>query len=80
AILFTLNSIMRGAGETIIPMLSSIISLWLARVPAAYILNALFGRDNMYYCFAIGWVLGLIITCTAYFRGNWRKKGIIPQS
>ncbi|MEG0541006.1 MAG: MATE family efflux transporter [Angelakisella sp.] len=77
AILFTLNSIMRGAGDTIIPMISSIVSLWLARVPAAYILDSLFGRDNMFYCYFFGWILGLVITCVAYFKGNWRKKGII---
>lgn len=80
AILFTMNSVMRGAGETIVPMVSSIISLWLARVPAAYILNALFGRDNMYYCYFIGWILGLIITCYAYFKGDWRNKGIVLES
>lgn len=80
AILFTLNSVMRGAGETIVPMVSSIISLWLARVPAAYILDALFGRDNMYFCYAFGWALGLVITGIAYFKGNWRNKGIVIEN
>lgn len=77
AVLFTLNSVMRGAGETIVPMVSSIVSLWLARVPAAYLLDAFFGRDNMYYCYFFGWVLGLAITCWAYFKGNWRTKGLV---
>jgi len=80
AIFIVLNSVMRGAGEAVIPMFSSILSLWLARVPSAYLFNNLFGRDNMFFCFAAGWVIGIIISVFAYFRGNWRKKAITSVS
>lgn len=33
AIMFVLSSIMRGAGEMMVPMISSLAALWLARVP-----------------------------------------------
>lgn len=74
AVMFTLNSVMRGAGEMVVPMVSSLVSLWLARIPAAYLMDHFFGRDNMFFCYAIGWVLGLGITCRAFFRGSWRQK------
>ncbi len=76
AVTFVLNSVMRGAGEMMIPLISSILSLWLARVPAAYFLAANFGAPNMHYCFAIGWVLGLAITVPYYFLGKWKHRGL----
>ena len=41
--IFILNGALRGAGETFVPMIGSLISMWLARVPAAYILAHYFG-------------------------------------
>lgn len=76
SLFFILNSVMRGAGEAVIPMFTSIISLWLARVPAAYLFAHLFGRDNMFFCYAAGWVLGDIITVYYYLKGDWKRKAI----
>ena len=80
AALFVLNGVMRGAGETLVPMFSSIISLWLARVPAAYILNHFFGKENIFYCYAIGWVFGVSISLYFYLKGDWKNKGITMAS
>ena len=79
AIMFTLSSIMRGAGEMMIPMVTSIISLWLARVPAAYLINAVWGKEFMFYSYPVGWVLGLAIVCPAYFKGRWREKSVVHR-
>ena len=79
ALFFTLSSVMRGAGEMMIPMISSILSLWLARVPAAYLLDALFGRDNMFFCYVVGWLVGVIVSGVAYFHGGWRNKAVVTQ-
>lgn len=68
------NSVMRGAGELVVPMFSTIISLLIARVPAAYICVALFGRDNIFFCYAVGWGIGLIITGYYYYFGKWRNR------
>lgn len=77
AIMFVLNCVMRGAGEMKIPMLSSILSLWLARVPASYILAHFFGVENMHYSFAIGWLIGIAVTLPYYLSGKWKKKGLV---
>jgi putative MATE family efflux protein len=74
AVSFTLNSVMRGAGEAIVPMLASIVGMWLARVPIAYLFSDWFGRDNMYFCYAFGWVAGLVITIPFYYLGSWRRR------
>ena len=77
AVMFTLNSVMRGAGEMVVPMISTLISLWLARIPAAYLMDHFFGRDNIFFCYAIGWVMGLAISCWAFFRGRWRERSVV---
>ncbi|MDF2675390.1 MAG: hypothetical protein K0R09_3662, partial [Clostridiales bacterium] len=48
-------------------------SLWLARVPSAYLLSRYFGGDNMHWCYAIGWAIGLCILVPYYYSGRWKK-------
>ncbi len=79
AVMFTFNSVMRGAGEMVVPMISSLAGLWLARVPAAYLLAHWFGRDNIYFCYAIGWIPGILIAGLFYFTGRWKRKAVVPQ-
>lgn len=80
AIMFVLSSIMRGAGEMMVPMISSLAALWLARVPAAYLLAHFFGPMNIHFCYAIGWALGLAICVPYYFSGRWKEKSIVVRA
>ena len=68
---------MRGAGETVVPMVSTLLSLWLVRLPAAYWLADHFGRDNLFYCYAIGWTVGLLLAGAYYLTGRWKRKSLI---
>lgn len=79
AIMFVLNSVMRGAGEMMVPMISSLAGLWLIRVPAAYFLAANFGRDSMYFCYALGWIPAIAIAWGFYLTGRWKRKAVVPQ-
>lgn len=74
ALVFVLSSVMRGAGEAVIPMVGSITALWLGRIPAAYLLATYLGRDYMFYSYAIGWVLWLIVALPYYMTGKWKLK------
>ncbi len=76
AIVFTLNGVIRGAGETIIPMIGSFIALWIGRIPIAYILSKVAGRDYIFYSYAIGWVLWLIVSWSYYMSGKWKNKSL----
>ncbi len=76
AVLFTLNSVMRGAGESIMPMVSAILSSTVIRVPAAYILAAFFGRDNLNWCYGIGWLVALCLTVPYYLSGKWKNRAV----
>lgn len=75
-IMFTLNSVIRGAGDAFTPMIASVLSLWIARVPGAYLFAHLFGRDNMHFCYPAGWVVGLAIIVPYYLSGKWKNKAV----
>lgn len=62
-----------------IPMISSFISLWLARLPAAYLIAAWFDKEDIYYSYAVGWVLGLLISGIYYASGKWKHKSIVSK-
>ncbi|MDR0357219.1 MAG: MATE family efflux transporter [Clostridiales Family XIII bacterium] len=70
---YMLIGILRGAGQSLIPTIATLVSLWLARIPAAFALSHYFGANNMHWCYAIGWTLGLAILIPYYYKGHWRK-------
>lgn len=80
AVLFMFNSVIRGAGATIIPVLITLTSLWFVRIPIAYLLDHFFGRDYMFYSYGIGWLLGAILSGIYYFSGKWKDKSIIRNT
>lgn len=72
--LFIINSAIRGAGNSILPLITSMISMLAFRVPAAYLLDHLFGKYEMFWCFGVGWAVGLTISGLYYLSGHWKKK------
>ena len=77
-----LQGVMRGAGETMIPMWISIICTVLLRLPLAYLLAALTrselwpqgNPDILYISLLISWVMGMVLTVISYRLGWWRRK------
>jgi putative MATE family efflux protein len=76
---YMLIGILRGAGRSFVPTLATLISLWLARVPAAFLLSHFFGGNNMHWCYAIGWTMGLAILVPYYFAGKWREGMVVAK-
>ena len=76
AIMFCLNNAMRGAGDSVFPMVDVILSLILVRVPAVYWLADHYGPDYMYLGCAVGWTVGLVLSIAYYFSGRWKQKGV----
>lgn len=80
AILFMFCGVLRGAGESIVPMISSIVSLWVLRIPTAYLLAHFFGKDTIFYSYPIGWAMGIIIAYGYYRTGKWKQRCITTSS
>ena len=82
AVTQVLQGVMRGAGDTLVPMWISIICTVILRMPLAYLLAGLtrsaeFPQGSPQAIFAsllISWVMGMLMSVAAYRIGFWRKK------
>jgi putative MATE family efflux protein len=81
-LMFIYNGALRGAGDTLIPMFFSLLSLWLVRIPVAWYLSARMGPSGIWWAIPVGWLIGLVLSFFYYSSGNWKKKAIIryPQN
>ncbi len=76
--MFIINGAIRGAGATLIPMLITTLSLWVIRVPLAYILSDFFGESGIWWSIPIGWTAGCIGAIIYYKSGLWKKHRVKP--
>lgn len=72
--LFCYSAVMRGAGDVVIPMFITIISLWLIRIPFAYFLSPYMSENAIWWSAPAGWVVGLIMTFFYYRTGRWHSR------
>ena len=72
--LFITHGVFRGAGDTFIPMLFTLFSLWLIRVPLATTLSKYIGVSGVWWSMPIAWAVGLILSQFYYSSGKWKKK------
>ena len=88
--MFTYSGVMRGAGDTIIPMFITLFSLWIVRIPAALFLSqetieifglsikgAGMGESGIWWSIPSGWGIGLILTFIYYRTGRWKTKTVV---
>lgn len=68
------TSAIKGSGEAIFPLINSVISLWLARIPCSYIFSHFLDVDGIWFGIPAGWCLGFLITFFYYKKGNWLKR------
>jgi putative MATE family efflux protein len=70
---FVLFGVMRATGTVIAPLLILVISLWLIRLPFAYLLTDRLRDDAIWWSFPISSITSMLMAI-AYFRyGNWRR-------
>ncbi len=77
--MFIFGSVMRGAGDTLIPMFITLFSLWLIRIPAAFLLSQKLGETGIWWSIPIGWSMGLLLTLGYYKMGRWKLKVVVKQ-
>lgn len=80
SMMFTTHGLLRGAGDTLIPMFITLVSLWIVRVPLAYILSSFIGETGIWWSVPAGWTIGLIASWTYYKMGKWKTKGVVQYS
>jgi len=82
AVTQSLSGVMRGSGNTVIPMWISLITTVVLRIPLAYGI-AYFTRSEanpnglpecIFISLLISWVMGALITSAFYASGVWKKR------
>jgi len=77
SLMFVYNGLLRGAGDTFIPMLITITSLWLVRIPISVFLSKMLGTKGIWLGIPIAWIIGAIAAFFYYNTGNWKTKKTI---
>jgi len=77
--MFICAGVMRGAGDTLIPMFVTLIALWLIRIPVSWVLSRHFGVEGIWWGIPVAWAVGAIFSYLYYRSGRWKKKSIIKQ-
>ncbi len=75
--MFVIHGVLRGAGDTLIPMFISLISLWIIRIPFAVFLSAKFGVVGIWWSIPCGWVMGWGLSHLYFLMGRWKKKVVV---
>ncbi len=72
--MFITQGVIRGAGDTLIPMFITLFSLWILRIPIAFLLSRQFGSDGIWWSVPIAWGFGMIASGLYYYSGRWKNK------
>ncbi|MBL7197699.1 MAG: MATE family efflux transporter [Candidatus Omnitrophica bacterium] len=71
-----LNRALGGAGDTLVPMLITFVSLWLVQIPLAFILPRFFGLglNGVWWAVAIAFTVNGLLTLIWFQIGHWKKR------
>jgi putative MATE family efflux protein len=77
--MFVIGGVMRGAGDTIVPMFITLFALWAIRIPAAWFLSRYFGIDGIWWSIPVAWFIGMSLSYLYYLKGNWKTRVVVKQ-
>lgn len=75
--MFAFQGVLRGAGDTLIPMFITLFALWVFRVPCSYYLSRIIGSDGIWWGIPIGWGFGFAFSGIYYLTGRWKNKAVV---
>lgn len=78
-VMFNVSGVLRGAGDTLIPMFFTLFSLWIIRVPFAWYFSGLIGETGIWWSQPAGWAVGLALAYVYYLTGRWKKKAVVSR-
>ncbi len=79
-LMFIFSGLLRGAGDTLLPMFFSLLSLWIIRIPFAWMLSGKIGSTGIWWAIPAGWLIGLTLSYSYYKTGRWKKKSVVKYS
>ncbi len=77
--MFLIQGILRGAGDTIVPMFITLFSLWLIRIPLSYYFSQFLDTNGIWLGIPVAWIIGYVFSLIFYKTGRWKNKGVIKH-
>ncbi|MBO8140786.1 MAG: MATE family efflux transporter [Firmicutes bacterium] len=79
ALMFILTGVLRGAGDTVASMAISFVTLWIVRLPVAWLLSygLGWGVTGTWWAIVISTILSLLLHWWYYRTGNWQRKVVV---
>lgn len=68
------NGVLLDIGNSFIPMLSTIFSLWCVQIPISVFLTNKIGISGIWLAIPAGWLVGFALRFSYYVWGNWKIK------
>ncbi len=78
--MFSINGVLRGAGDTLVPMFITLFALWFIRIPAAWFLSHRIGVTGIWWSVPMGMITGFTISFLYYLTGKYKNKVIVRKS
>ncbi|NLM38207.1 MAG: MATE family efflux transporter [Firmicutes bacterium] len=78
--MFITNGVLRGAGDTLIPMFISVFSLWLIRVPVSGLLAKRLGTNGIWWGIPVAWTVGALLGFAYFLSGGWKQRSLLPTT
>jgi putative MATE family efflux protein len=66
-IMVVAHGCLNGAGRTIVPLICTVLSFLVVRLPLSYAVRGPFGGDGVIWMVVIGWLIGFVYTIVASY-------------
>ncbi len=80
SVMFSLMGMMRGAGATVVPMVTTVVALWVVRLPLSIWWSSEIGVNGIWWALPVSWAIGFIILLIYYFSGKWKKHVVVKKN
>lgn len=77
----SLSGVFRASGNMMIPLLFSVISLWVLQFPIAYVLSkhTTLHEVGIWWAFPVSYILTALLTVIWFLRGDWKHRRLINE-
>lgn len=77
--MFVYNGVLRGAGDTLIPMFVTLFALWVIRIPLSWYLSSFMGPAGIWWGIPIAWGFGAFFSFVYFQTGKWKTKNVLQS-
>lgn len=72
AVMLVTGGLVRASGHSLVPMLLTLITLWVVRIPLSWFLSQSMGPDGIWLGSPAAWCVGMLLSFAYYKTGRWR--------